>query len=264
MHRLGNPTKRGIKAPTNGRIRPAKLMRAGYAWTNQPIKRFRGTNISWKGGPKLPLPHGELALVTLGVRRRVSGWCAPQHVVMGGPQAGLGSSALDFSDGLCFQDWVFSKFNRPINLLPGNFDRHEFFLVVSFGRCSLRLCTETVGFLLQSFIGDATDLFRVSPCRIGSFVSYFLARMSVSQFINFVLIPAPCSKRIRTYGILVVQIGSLNGSVSLMKNQNLGSWFLIAVLRRFRSLMSFVSQLCQVQTWFLWVVRIGPDVLPQD
>jgi hypothetical protein len=48
-------------------------------------------------------------------------------VAMGGHQVGLGCSALNFSNGLRFRDWISSKFNRPINLLPGNFDRHEFF-----------------------------------------------------------------------------------------------------------------------------------------
>jgi hypothetical protein len=105
----------------------------------------------------------------------------------------LGCSALDFSDGLRFQDWIFSKFNRPINLLPGNFDRHEFFLVISFGRCSLRLCSESVGLLLQSFIGGATDLFRVSPlsdrvfrfslsCKNVGFTVYRLRSYSCSVF----------------------------------------------------------------------------------
>jgi hypothetical protein len=82
---------------------------------------------------------------------------------MEGPPVGSGSSALDFSGGLRFQEWIFSKLNCPINLLPCKFDRHEFFLVISFGRCSLRLSAETVGFLLQSFIGGAADLFRVTP-----------------------------------------------------------------------------------------------------
>jgi hypothetical protein len=75
---------------------------------------------------------------------------------------GSGSSALDFSDGLRFQEWIFDKFNCPINFLPGSSVRSEFFLVISFGRCSLRLNAESVGFLLQSLIGGATDLFRVS------------------------------------------------------------------------------------------------------
>jgi hypothetical protein len=82
---------------------------------------------------------------------------------MGGPSVGSGPSALDFSDDLRFQDWILRKFNCPINLLPGKFDRHEFFLVISFGRCSLRLCAESVGFLLQSFIGGSAELFRVIP-----------------------------------------------------------------------------------------------------
>jgi hypothetical protein len=99
---------------------------------------------------------------SVGRRRRVSAWCAPSTWPWG-PQVGLDCSALDFSNGLRFQDWISSKFNRLVNLLPGNFDRHEFFLVVSFGRCSLRLCSESVGLLLQSFIGGAAILFRVSP-----------------------------------------------------------------------------------------------------
>jgi hypothetical protein len=31
---------------------------------------------------------------------------------------------LDFSVGLHFQDWILRKFNRPVNPLPGKFDRH--------------------------------------------------------------------------------------------------------------------------------------------
>ena len=130
---------------------------------------------------------------SVGRPRRPSAWCAPQHVPMGDPQVGLGCSALDFSDGLRFQDWISSKFNHLINLLPGNFDRHELFLVVSFGRCSLRLCSESVGLLLQSFIGGVTDLFRVLPlsdrvfrfslsCKNVGFVVYRLRSYSCSVF----------------------------------------------------------------------------------
>jgi hypothetical protein len=72
----------------------------------------------------------------------------------------MGSLSLDFSVGLHFEDWIFRKFNRPINPLPGKFDRHEFLLVVSFGRCSSRLCEESVGLLLQSLIGGSAKLFR--------------------------------------------------------------------------------------------------------
>jgi hypothetical protein len=63
---------------------------------------------------------------------------------------------FDFSNG------SLTSTTAPINFLPGKFDLSEFFLVVSFGRCSMRLNTELVGFLLQSFIGGAADLFRVS------------------------------------------------------------------------------------------------------
>jgi hypothetical protein len=76
---------------------------------------------------------------------------------MGGP---LPAASLDFSVGLRFQDWILHRFNRPVNLLPGTFNRHEFFLVVSFGRCCSRLCEESVGLLLQSFIGGSAKLFR--------------------------------------------------------------------------------------------------------
>jgi hypothetical protein len=76
---------------------------------------------------------------------------------------------------------------------------------------------------------------------------------------SFLLLPRIQS--VSTYGTLAVQTESLNGSVTQRKNQSLGNWFLIAVLHRSRSLISFVSQLCQVQTWFLWVSRKGPNVL---
>jgi hypothetical protein len=70
-------------------------------------------------------------------------------------------ATLDFSVGLRFQDWILRKFNRPVNLLSGKFDRHEFFLVVSFDMCSSCLCEESVGLLLQSFIGGSAKLFRI-------------------------------------------------------------------------------------------------------
>jgi hypothetical protein len=100
---------------------------------------------------------------------------------------------LVFFDGLRFQDWIFNKFNRPINPIPGKFDRHEFFLVVSFGRCSMRLCPESVGLLLQSFVGGEAVLFRVSQladrvfrfsisCKVVGFAVYHLRSYSCSVF----------------------------------------------------------------------------------
>lgn len=80
---------------------------------------------------------------------------------MGLPVGTVGS-ALDFSEGLRFQECISNKFNRSINFLVGKFDLFEFFLVISFGRCSMRLNSESVGFLLQFFIGGAVDFFRVS------------------------------------------------------------------------------------------------------
>jgi hypothetical protein len=105
----------------------------------------------------------------------------------------LCSSSLDFSDGLRFQDWISNKFNRPINLIPGKFDRHEFFLVVSFGRCSMRLCSESMGLPLQSFVGGEACFFRVSQladlvfrflisCKIVGFAVYRLRSYSCSVF----------------------------------------------------------------------------------
>jgi hypothetical protein len=100
---------------------------------------------------------------------------------------------LVFSDGLRFQDWIFNKFNRPINPIPGKFDRHEFFLVVSFGRCSMRLCLDSVGLLLQSFVGGKAGLFKVSQladrvfrfsisCKVVGFAVYQLRSYSCSVF----------------------------------------------------------------------------------
>jgi hypothetical protein len=110
-----------------------------------------------------------------------------------GALAGSSASFLDFSDGLRFQDWIFSKFNRPINPIPDKFDRHEFFLVVSFGRCSMRLCPDSVGLLLQSFVGGEAGLFRVSQladrvfrfsisCKVVGFAVYHLHSYSCSVF----------------------------------------------------------------------------------
>jgi hypothetical protein len=100
-------------------------------------------------------------------------------------------------------------------------------------------------------------------CRIGSFASRLLARMLASQFIGFVLMSVLRSKRTCTFGILVAQIGAKNGSSIMMKNQSLGNWFLVAVICRFRLLILFVSQLCQVQTRCLWDIWLGPDLLLQ-
>jgi hypothetical protein len=160
---------------------------------------------------------------------------------MGGLPVG---SALDFSVGLHFQDWILHKFNRPLNLLPGKFDRHEFFLVVSFGRCSLRLCEESVGLLLQSFIGGSAKLFRISP------LSNRVFRFSLScKDVGFAVYRRHsfiCStfKAYLHLGILVALIGSKNGSFTLKKNQDLGLWFPAAVICRLLLLILFESQLC--------------------
>jgi hypothetical protein len=47
------------------------------------------------------------------------GWVRPQRFAMG-PPVGSGSSALDFSVGICFQEWIFNKFNCSITYLPGD------------------------------------------------------------------------------------------------------------------------------------------------
>lgn len=65
-----------------------------------------------------------------------------------------------------------NNFDQPINFYPSN--NFEFFLLISFGRCSLCLNIESVGFLLQSFVGDPTEDFRIIP------LSYTVFRFSVS------------------------------------------------------------------------------------
>jgi hypothetical protein len=101
----------------------------------------------------------------LRLHARAGRWClvSSASTVRFSAMGGLPvDSALDFSVGLRFQDWILCKFNRPINLLPGKFDRHKFFLVVSFGKCSWCLCEESVGLLLQSFIDGSAKLFMIS------------------------------------------------------------------------------------------------------
>jgi hypothetical protein len=188
----------------------------------------------------------------------------PFLVATGGPLAGSCASSLVFSDGLRFQDWIFNKFNRPTNLISGKFDRHEFFLVVSFGRDAPCVCAQNlwVFFFNRSLVARlAYSGFH--SLRIESFVFRSLARLLVLWFIIYVPIPTPYSRRICTFGILAVLIGSLSGSVIQRKNPNPGHLSLIAVLPRLRWLLCPVCQLCQMQIWSLWVIRRGLFVLPQ-
>jgi hypothetical protein len=139
-------------------------------------------------------------------------------------------ATLDFTVGLRFHDWILRKFNRPVNLLPGKFDRHEFFLVVSFCRCSWRLCEESVGLLLQPFIGGSAKLFRILQLSDQVFAYRFPARKWASQFTDVIHLVVNLSKLISIFGILVALIGSKNGSFSRMKNQVLGLWFPVVVI----------------------------------
>jgi hypothetical protein len=179
------------------------------------------------------------------------GWVRPPALCNGG-LVGSGSSVLDFSDGLRFQEWIFNKFNCPINFLLGSSIRSEFFLVISFGRCSLRLNAESVGFLLQSLIGGAADLFRVS-CLSDRVFRFSLSCKNVG-FAVYRLCSYVC-----TCGILVARTGSKNGSCFLKKNQSHGKWFLVIVISLFRLLTLFVSPLYQVQTLCLWDIRLVLD-----
>jgi hypothetical protein len=80
---------------------------------------------------------------------------------------------LGFHSGLHFQDWISWSFNCLINWHPSFFSR-ELFLVVSFGRCSIKLSPESVGFILQSFIGGNASAFKISV------LSDIVFRISVS------------------------------------------------------------------------------------
>lgn len=68
----------------------------------------------------------------------------------------------DFLHGAGFEEWVWRNSRFPITCSFGN-NSLVFHLLVSFGRCVVRLNMESAGFLLQSFISGSTDGFRIVP-----------------------------------------------------------------------------------------------------
>jgi hypothetical protein len=73
----------------------------------------------------------------------------------------VGLSDLDFGPGLDFQRLVQDRFASPISYAP-SFTSHEFSLVVSFSHFASRLYEDSVGIMLQSFLGGIDKDFRVS------------------------------------------------------------------------------------------------------
>ena len=86
---------------------------------------------------------------------------------------------LDFSPGLAFQLKLWHALSLPVSCSSSP---RSFFLVVSFGRCKFRLCTASVGLLLQATIGgsaaefcvfalgDRVFRFSVSSNQVGHFI----------------------------------------------------------------------------------------------
>lgn len=99
---------------------------------------------------------------------------------------------LDLRPGLAFQHSVWDGFGLPINFYE-DLGTKEFLLVVSVGRCSLRVNEDSVGFFLQAAIGglhadfrllqlnDQVFQFSVSSKQIG-FQIYKLRSYECSQF----------------------------------------------------------------------------------
>jgi len=86
---------------------------------------------------------------------------------------------LDFSPGLAFQLKLWHALSMPVSCSSSP---RSFFLVVSFGRCKFRLCTASVGLLLQATVGgsaaefcvfalgDRVFCFSVSSNQVGHFI----------------------------------------------------------------------------------------------
>jgi hypothetical protein len=60
------------------------------------------------------------------------------------------------------EEWVWRNSRFPITCSFGN-NSLVFHLLVSFGRCVVRLNMESAGFLLQSFISGSIDGFQIVP-----------------------------------------------------------------------------------------------------
>ncbi|KAL6646715.1 hypothetical protein ACP70R_015409 [Stipagrostis hirtigluma subsp. patula] len=66
---------------------------------------------------------------------------------------------LEFTPGIAFQSQVWSRFSSSVHFSPSV--GTEFWLVVSFGRCAIKLSESSVGVLLQAAIGGSATGFRV-------------------------------------------------------------------------------------------------------
>ncbi|CAN6328738.1 unnamed protein product [Urochloa humidicola] len=71
-----------------------------------------------------------------------------------------GLSDLEFGPGLEIQRLVLDRFNSPVSFSPSLSD-HQFLLVASFGRSTLRLNEDSVSLALQSCIGGVANDFNV-------------------------------------------------------------------------------------------------------
>lgn len=87
---------------------------------------------------------------------------------------------LSFAPGLGVQEEVFRRFGLPIS---SNQVLGSFALVVSFGRCKLRLSDEHVGWLLQATIGGSAAQFHVSQLAHRVF-KFFVSSRQVGFFIR--------------------------------------------------------------------------------
>jgi len=86
---------------------------------------------------------------------------------------------LEFSPGLAFQLKLWHALSLPVSCSSSP---RSFFLIVSFGRCKFRLCSASVGLLLQATIGgsaaefcvfalgDRVFRFSVSSNQVGHFI----------------------------------------------------------------------------------------------
>lgn len=77
---------------------------------------------------------------------------------------------LDLSPGRHLQAEIWKRFGLGVNF-QGNNGRSEFFLVASIGRCSFRLCADSVACMLQASLGGNPALLNV--VRVGDRVFRF-------------------------------------------------------------------------------------------
>lgn len=115
---------------------------------------------------------------------------------------------LDFSPGLAFQLKLWHALSLPVSCSSSP---RSFFLVVSFGHCKFRLCTASVGLLLQATIGASATEFCVFATRL---VILFLSLGPLSaRFISSTFI----------FGTMGAQNGSWNGKSSDKRKRTPGS-----------------------------------------